>query len=69
MHGIKVPMAKKYIDNLSEEARKGMIANAAEGSGLRVHRWTTSTWTAPTASGPSRPTLARIFHAPLAKSR
>ena len=24
MHGIKVLMAKNYIDNLSEEARKGM---------------------------------------------
>src|SRR5262245_347597 len=25
MHGIKVLMAKNYIDNLSEEARKGML--------------------------------------------
>lgn len=24
MHGIKLPMAKKYLGNLSEEARKGI---------------------------------------------
>ena len=29
MHGIKVLMAKNYIDNLSEEARKGMQEKAA----------------------------------------
>ena len=28
MHGIKVLMAKNYIDNLSEETRKGMLAKA-----------------------------------------
>lgn len=27
MHGIKVLMAKNYIDNLSEEARKGMLVS------------------------------------------
>ena len=31
MHGIKVLMAKNYIDNLSEEVRKGMTEKAAEG--------------------------------------
>ena len=33
MHGIKVLMAKNYIDNLSEEARKGMQEKAEQGSG------------------------------------
>ena len=31
MHGIKVLMAKNYIDNLSEEARKGQQENAEQG--------------------------------------
>ena len=31
MHGIKVLMAKNYIDNLSEEARKGMQEKAEHG--------------------------------------
>ena len=31
MHGIKVRMAKNYIDNLSEETRKGMLEKAEEG--------------------------------------
>ena len=31
MHGIKVLMAKNYIDNLSEEVRKGMMEKAEEG--------------------------------------
>ncbi len=31
MHGIKVLMAKNYIDNLSEETRKGMIEKAQQG--------------------------------------
>ena len=31
MHGIKVLMAKNYIDNLSEEARKGMAEKAEAG--------------------------------------
>ena len=31
MHGIKVLMAKDYIDNLSEEARKGMQEKAEQG--------------------------------------
>ena len=30
-HGIKVLMAKNYIDNLPEEARKGMLEKAAQG--------------------------------------
>lgn len=31
LHGIKVLMAKNYIDNLSEEARKGMLEKAEQG--------------------------------------
>jgi site-specific DNA recombinase len=31
MHGLKVLMAKNYIDNLSEEARKGMQEKAEQG--------------------------------------
>lgn len=31
VHGIKVLMAKNYVDNLSEEVRKGMNHKAAEG--------------------------------------
>ena len=31
MHGIKVLMAKNYIDNLSEETRKGMLEKARAG--------------------------------------
>jgi site-specific DNA recombinase len=31
VHGIKVLMAKNYIDNLSEKTRKGMLEKAAQG--------------------------------------
>jgi len=31
MHGIKVLMAKYYVDNLSEEVRKGMKEKAEQG--------------------------------------
>ena len=31
MHGIKVLMAKNYVDNLSEETRKGMLEKARQG--------------------------------------
>jgi site-specific DNA recombinase len=31
MHGIQVVMAKNYVDNLSEEARKGMLEKAEQG--------------------------------------
>ena len=31
IHGIKVLMAKNYIDNLSEETRKGMTEKATQG--------------------------------------
>ncbi len=31
IHGIKVLMAKNYIDNLSEESRKGMVEKAGQG--------------------------------------
>ena len=33
MHGIKVLMAKNYIDNLSEEARKGQQERPSKASG------------------------------------
>ena len=36
MHGIKVLMAKNYIDNLSEEARKGMQEKAEQGTWPRM---------------------------------
>ena len=32
MHGIKVLMAKNYIDNLSEETKKGMLEKAEQGT-------------------------------------
>ena len=32
MHGIKVLMAKNYIDNLGEEVRKGMIEKARQSA-------------------------------------
>src|SRR3989442_10115818 len=31
MHGIKVLMAKNYIDNLGEEVHKGMLEKARQG--------------------------------------
>jgi site-specific DNA recombinase len=31
MHGIKLLMAKNYIDNLSEEVRKGLLTKAGQG--------------------------------------
>src|SRR5262249_1597432 len=31
MHGIKVLMAKNYVENLGEEAKKGMVEKAKEG--------------------------------------
>ena len=31
MHGIKVLMAKNYIDNLSEKTQKGVMEKAAQG--------------------------------------
>ena len=31
MHGIKVLMAKNYIDNLSEEVQKGLLTKAGQG--------------------------------------
>ena len=36
LHGIKVLMAKDYIDNLSEETRKGMTEKAEQGMKLRT---------------------------------
>jgi site-specific DNA recombinase len=36
MHGIKVLMAKNYIDNLSEETRKGMTENLAVERAARL---------------------------------
>ena len=31
IHGIKVLMAKNYIDNLSEETKKGMLEKVEQG--------------------------------------
>jgi DNA invertase Pin-like site-specific DNA recombinase len=31
VHGIQVLMAKNYVDNLSEETRKGMLEKAEQG--------------------------------------
>ena len=31
MHGIKVLMAKNYVENLGEETKKGMAAKAKQG--------------------------------------
>ena len=31
IHGVKVLMAKNYVDNLSEETKKGMLQKASEG--------------------------------------
>jgi len=46
MHGIKVLMAKNYIDNLSEETQKGLREKAEQGLypswgpiGYRNNRW------------------------------
>lgn len=36
IHGIKVLMAKNFIDNLSEETRKGMVEKHRRGSGHRT---------------------------------
>ncbi len=51
MHGIKVLMAKNYVDNLSEETRKGMIEKARRVSGHRLRPSATATSSAPTGSG------------------
>ena len=48
MHGIKVLMAKNYIDNLSEEARKGMLEKAEQGICLHTLRLATRTSTVST---------------------
>jgi len=41
IHGIKVLMAKNYIDNLSEETRKGLLEKAEEGNFPPWHLWAT----------------------------
>ena len=46
MHGIKVLMAKNYVDNLSEEVKKGLREKAEQGHWPTVARSATST-TAP----------------------
>ena len=38
MHGIKVLMAKNYVDNLSEEVKKGLLEKAAQGHWPTVAR-------------------------------
>ncbi len=39
MHGIKVLMAKNYIDNLSEETRKGSAGEGEQGIGRPARHW------------------------------
>lgn len=39
IHGIKVVLSRNYIENLSEEVRKGMKQKAAEGIYPPVRRW------------------------------
>ena len=58
MHGIKVLMAKNYIDNLSEEARKGMQEKAEQGI------WPT---VAPLGIGISRGQMERRLSGPIQK--
>ena len=41
VHGIKLLMAKNFIDNLSEETRKGMAEKAEQGGTRRGPRWAT----------------------------
>ena len=55
MHGIKVLMAKNYIDNLSEEARKGMQEKAEQGIWPTSRRSAIATSPARTARRSSRP--------------
>jgi hypothetical protein len=49
MHGIKVLMAKNYIDNLSEEARREMREKAEQG--IRPTRRHLATATSPVRTG------------------
>jgi site-specific DNA recombinase len=69
IHGIKVLMAKNYIDNLSEEVRKGMHQKAAGPSGPARRRSGTRTsdgWTARTSSRSTSkvaPKVAAVFQA------
>jgi site-specific DNA recombinase len=61
MHGIKVLMAKNYIDNLSEEARKGMQEKAEKASGRPRRHSAIATSSARTARRSSRSTqLSRL---------
>ena len=62
MHGIKVLMAKNYIDNLSEEARKGMRKRPSRVSGPPRRRSAIATSRARTArrSSPTSRQLAPI---------
>ena len=67
MHGIKVLMAKNYMDNLGEEIRKGMLEKAEQGIPPNRHRSGISTSKAPDGqanhrAGPGRgPIIRRMF--------
>ena len=50
VHGIKVPVAKNFLDNLSEETRKGMRVKARQGMWPSQAPSATATRTGPTAS-------------------
>jgi DNA invertase Pin-like site-specific DNA recombinase len=49
VHGIKVLMAKNYIDNLSEEARKGQQEKAEQAFGPSRRRSAIAMWPVPMA--------------------
>ncbi len=55
VHGIKVLMAKNYIDNLSEEARKGSWRRPSRASGRPRLLSAIATFWGPRASASSRP--------------
>ena len=57
IHGIKVLMAKNYIDNLSEETKKGMLEKAEQGIYPTVAPWATVISAGEMAKKPSSPTL------------
>ena len=64
LHGIKVLMAKNYVENLGEEASKGMREKAKSGVWPSFAPRAIRTCRGPTANAPSRPSIARPYHSP-----
>ena len=64
MHGIKVLMAKNYIDNLAEEVSKGLREKAEQVCGRPSHHSATGTSAPRTAAAGSSPTLTGRFSLP-----